>query len=77
MICKRCGGKGYLEEWLHRDAQMNSILKQCCDVRKYSEAVTFRAKHPERFYKPAPQPIVLETKPTNVIPFKQRQDNDF
>lgn len=69
--CTRCGGKGYLEEYYHRDDRMSPILRQCCDISAYSARVLAA---PIQVDEP-PMRVELKKpkgKPCPVIPFPSK-----
>jgi hypothetical protein len=51
MRCKKCGGKGFIETFIFRDAGLKPQLQQCCDVKAYSsrvQEITGNTKSPVR-----------------------------
>ena len=76
--CKGCGGKGYIEHRVFRDAGEKSMLQQCCDISAYSNEVMRRAR--ERANEldtdeaKARRELGHDT-PGRVIPFKRREQN--
>ena len=65
-MCKRCGGVGYLETWVMRDARMQGLVQQCCDIKAYSERIMRGSSGPTVAAPPPPvRPVaqVIEFKP--------------
>jgi hypothetical protein len=68
MSCPRCNGVGYLETWVMRDARMQGLVQQCCDIKAYSERIMRGSASPST----APAPRV-ERSLAKVIHFVPRK----
>ena len=68
MSCEKCGGKGFYDAPLMMNAGNMGSLKQCCDVKKYSEEVRRRLMGGETV-------INVKGKPNEclVIPFRKKE----
>lgn len=77
MKCSSCDGLGYVEEWFHANAALNSIVKQCpkrCNIAGYSLRVQQGPSLKRGESLPPPPPnakVTLDRKPCNVIPFRR------
>lgn len=70
MKCPRCDGVGYLETWVMRDARMQGLVQQCCDIKAYSKRIMRGSTTPS--VAPPPPPVrpvaqVLEFKPRSRV----------
>lgn len=76
MTCRRCGGRGYLESALMRDADPDGkgTLQQCCDISKYSAEVARRMNSESD--EQAARRLLGHGNPGVVLEFKRREKNE-
>lgn len=76
MKCTKCNGKGYIVDRMLLSASEKQVIKQCCDITAYSQAIQelirTRATIDRTDEAVAREQLGEATQPNNVIPFRRK-----